>query len=72
MFCLRFLALEAYLDPEAIRRQSTLVYHNAAIRIGAREIAVAFDQQKQSQAESLCFKDGSSFKEIAVISRYGF
>ncbi len=42
-----------------------LVYHNAAVRIGEKAIPVSFDHQKQNQAESLRFGDGSSFKEIA-------
>jgi hypothetical protein len=48
--------LEAQAEP--------LVYHTAAIRIGDREIAISFDQQKQNQAESLHFSDGTTFKEI--------
>jgi hypothetical protein len=51
--------LEAQAEP--------LAYHAAAIRIGDHEIAISFDQQKQNQAESLHFNDGTTFKEI----RYG-
>jgi hypothetical protein len=50
------LGLEAQAEP--------LVYHNAVIRIGDREISATFDQQKQNQAESLRFNDGMTFKEI--------
>jgi hypothetical protein len=51
------LRIDAQVEP--------LVYHNAVLHIDDREIAVSFDQQKQNQAESLRFNDGSSFKEIA-------
>jgi hypothetical protein len=50
------LKLEAQAEP--------LVYHSARIRIGDRDIAVSFDQQKQNQAESLRFNDGTTFKEM--------
>ncbi|MBN1570559.1 MAG: hypothetical protein JXA73_22135 [Acidobacteria bacterium] len=46
-------------------RAESLVYHNAAIRIGDRPLNLSFDQQKQNQAEWLRFSDGSTFKEIA-------
>jgi hypothetical protein len=51
------LKIEAQAEP--------LIYHNAALRIGDRPLNLSFDQQKQNQAESLRFKDGSSFKEIS-------
>jgi hypothetical protein len=51
------------LDPDA--KAEPIVYHNAAFRIGERPITLSFDQQKQNQAESLRFSDGSTFKEIS-------
>jgi hypothetical protein len=51
------------LEPDAAAEP--LVYHNAALRIGDRPIYLSFEQQKQNQAESLRFKDGSTFKEIS-------
>ena len=51
------------LEPDA--HAEPLVYHNAALRIGERPISLSFDQQKQNQAESLRFSDGSTFKEIS-------
>ncbi len=51
------------LEPDATAEP--LVYHNAALRIGERPIQLTFDQQKQNQAESLRFKDGSTFKDIS-------
>jgi hypothetical protein len=51
------------LEPDA--KAEPLVYHNAAIRIGERPINLSFEQQKQNQAESLRFSDGSTFKEIS-------
>jgi hypothetical protein len=54
-------AEELKIDAQA----EPLVYHNAAIRIGDRPLNLSFDQQKQNQAESLRFNDGSTFKEIS-------
>jgi len=41
-----------------------LTYHDAAIRLGERSIALTFDQQAQNWLDALRFDDGSTFKEI--------
>jgi hypothetical protein len=41
-----------------------LTYHDAALRLGDRTLALSFDQQKQGALASLRFTDGSTFKEL--------
>src|SRR5262249_23745586 len=50
------LAREAETEP--------LVYHNAVIRLDRHDVALTFDQQKQSVLDSLRFHDGSTLKVI--------
>jgi len=50
------LKLDAVTEP--------LTYHAAALRLKDRDIALTFDQQKQSWLDSLRFADGSTLKEI--------
>jgi hypothetical protein len=52
----RDLGVQAHIEP--------LTYHNAAIRIADRSIALAFGQPQQNELDSLRFDDGSTFKEI--------
>jgi hypothetical protein len=42
-----------------------LVYHNAVLRLDGRDVALTFDQQKQSLLDSLRFRDGSTMKTIS-------
>jgi Beta-galactosidase len=49
------LQMKARLDP--------LVYHNATLRLGDRNIVLSYDQQKQNWLDSLQFADGSTLKE---------
>ena len=42
-----------------------LTYHNAAVRIGDRSLALAFAQPQQNWLDSLRFEDGSTLKEAA-------
>ena len=50
------LKVEAEVEP--------LMFHNAALNAGGRNIPVSFDQQKQNLIESMRFADGSTLKEI--------
>jgi len=50
------LGLAAHVEP--------LTYHNAAVRLRDRSLALNFGQQQQNWLDSLRFDDGSSFKEI--------
>ena len=50
------LGLGAHVEP--------LTYHNAAIALGTRSIALAFAQPAQNWLESLRFDDASTLKEI--------
>ena len=50
------LGLAAHVDP--------LTYHNAAIALGTRSIALAFAQPAQNWLDSLHFDDASTLKEI--------
>ena len=49
------LGLPAHVEP--------LTYHNAAVRIGDRSLALAFAQPQQNGLDSLRFEDGSTLKE---------
>jgi hypothetical protein len=51
------LKLEAAAEP--------LVYHNAVLRLDGHDVALTFDQQKQSLLDSLRFRDGSTMKVIS-------
>jgi hypothetical protein len=50
------LGLASHVEP--------LTYHDAAIRIGDRTLALSFDEQAQNWLDSLRFDDGSTLKEI--------
>jgi hypothetical protein len=54
-------AAELKLDADA----EPLTYHNATVSLGDRVVPLSFDQQKQGLLESLRFRDGPTFKEIA-------
>jgi hypothetical protein len=41
-----------------------LVYHNAELKIGDRQLPLAFGQQQQNWLDSLRFNDGSTMKEV--------
>jgi len=51
------LQVKAKLDP--------LVYHNATLRLGDRNVMLSYDQQKQNWLDALQFADGSTLKEVA-------
>jgi hypothetical protein len=51
------LGLPSHVEP--------LTYHNAAVRIGDRSLALAFAQPQQNWLDSLRFEDGSTLKEAA-------
>jgi hypothetical protein len=44
-----------------------LTFHDAALRLNGRTVALSFDQQKQNWLQTLRFEDGSTFKD----TRYG-
>jgi hypothetical protein len=50
------LGFAAHVEP--------LTYHNAAVRIGDRSLALAFAQPQQNSLDSLRFDDASTLKEI--------
>ena len=50
------LGLAAHVEP--------LTYHDAAVRLGTRSLALAFGQPQQNMLDSLRFEDGSTLEEI--------
>ena len=51
------LGVKAHAEP--------LVYHNVELKLGERQISLAFGQQQQNWLDSLHFDDGSTLKEIS-------
>jgi hypothetical protein len=51
------LKIEAALEP--------LAYHNAALRLADRSLALTFDKDDQQWLDSMRFKDGATIKEVA-------